>query len=154
MTGTDFTIRPAEAADLAVIVEYNARLAEETEDLVLDRATLEAGVDRVLSPGSAARYFVAEAAGKVIGQIMVTYEWSDWRNGPIWWLQSVYVDSEWRGAGVFRALYNSVIQAGKSDGAVGFRLYVVSENNRAQEAYRRLGMAPTHYVVWECFPEL
>lgn len=153
MSNYDFTIRRAVAGDAAIISEFNLRLAAETEDLVLNPVVLIPGVEAALAPGSHAAYFVAESGGQVIGQVMITYEWSDWRNGAIWWFQSVYVHPDWRGGGVFRRLYEHVIRTGQQEGAVGFRLYVVDENTSAQEAYRRMGMKPSHYVVWEQFPD-
>src|SRR5262245_25103541 len=102
------SVRPACPADAAVIAEYNLRLARETEHRTLDPAVLARGVARVLADPQRGRYFVAEEAGRVVGQLLLTYEWSDWRDGWIWWIQSVYVHADSRGAGVFRALYEHV----------------------------------------------
>src|SRR5262245_46737864 len=98
------TVRRATLADAPIVVEYNDRLAQESEGKTLDRATLTAGVAAGLADLAKARYFVAEENGEVVGQVMLTTEWSDWRNGWIWRIQSVYVRADWRGKGVFRAL--------------------------------------------------
>ena len=145
----EITIRRAVPADWEVITEYNARLAAETEDTVLDRDVLRRGVQAVLADGGKGLYFVAESGGEIVGQAMVTFEWSDWRNGPIWWFQSVYVRANWRRQGVFRRLYDAIFAAGRDAGAVEFRLYAVATNEPALETYRRLGMKHTPYIVME-----
>ena len=145
-----YTIRRATPDDAEIIAEYNVRLAFETEDIVLDRAVLMPGVRTALSDEKIARYYVAvDETGEVIGQTMVTYEWSDWRNGTLWWFQSVYVREEARGKGIFRALFERVTEEGMKEGAVGFRLYAVAENEVALSTYERLGMERTHYIVLE-----
>src|SRR5437016_3340882 len=134
------TLRRATAADAAVIVDFNQRLAAETEGRPLDPAVLSAGVAAVLADPVRGLYFLAEADGAVVGQLMVTTEWSDWRNGWIWWIQSVYVRGEARRQGVFRALYEHVhAQALANPAVVGLRLYVERENLAAQQTYERLG---------------
>ncbi len=111
---------------------------------------MRAGVAALLADTSKGIYFVAEIDGQVAGQVMVTYEWSDWRNGNFWWLQSVYVAAAHRGAGVFKALYARVEdEARKTPGVCGLRLYMDAHNETARAAYRRLGMAETNYVVFE-----
>jgi GNAT superfamily N-acetyltransferase len=149
---SSWTIRRAVAEDLDIIVEYNRRMAEETEGLHLDLAVLTKGVEAALTDPSRCLYFVAEAQSGVIGQAMITFEWSDWRNGCVWWLQSVYVAPPWRRRGVFRSLYEHVTQEGLRSGAIGFRLYAVADNALALNAYQRLGLSPTHYIVLESFP--
>ncbi len=148
----EWTVRRAVPEDRDTIVEFNRRMAEETEGLHLDLAVLTQGVEAALTDPARCLYFVAESEGGVIGQTMITFEWSDWRNGCVWWFQSVYVAPEWRRRGVFRSLYEHVMQEGRRAGAIGFRLYAVSDNTRALDAYRRLGLSPTHYIVLECFP--
>jgi ribosomal protein S18 acetylase RimI-like enzyme len=146
-------VRRAIPADAAVIVEYNCRLAVETEGKSLDLGTLTAGVAAGLADENKAIYFVAEQDGAVGGQLMLTREWSDWRNGWIWWIQSVYVRQESRRSGVFRALYQHVIDTAKRDPEViGLRLYVEHENHAAQQTYARLGMEKTSYRVFERCP--
>ena len=102
----DIKIRMAALGDLPVIAEFNVRLAQESEALALEPARVESGVGAVLIEPAKGIYYLAEVAGVVAGQLMITYEWSDWRNGTIWWIQSVYVKPEFRRAGVFRALFN------------------------------------------------
>lgn len=148
-----FLIRRGGLADAPAIVEYNRRLAEETEGLRLDPTLLLSGVLGALADESQALYFVAEIGLEIAGQVMVTFEWSDWRNGSIWWLQSVYVAPEWRRQGIFRALYDHVLHEGREAGAACFRLYVEKENSAAQEVYRRLGLRLAPYLVMESLPE-
>lgn len=143
-------IREAQLGDVAIIAEYNVRLAQETEGKELDRATLLAGVRALIENPARGVYFVAEEAGQVVGQVMITFEWSDWRNGTFWWLKSVYVREEFRGHGVFRSLFEHVRGlAGQEAGVCGLRLYVERENERAKSAYRRLGMTDAGYEVFE-----
>ncbi len=147
------TIRPARADDLETIVAFNAAMALETEQLTLDRGTLRAGVVAGLADVTKARYFVAEIEDRVVGQLMLTLEWSDWRNGWLWWIQSVYVTPDARRLGVFRSLYWHVEAAARSAGDVaGIRLYMERDNIRAEATYRALGMERTHYVVLERVP--
>ena len=144
------TIREALESDLGSIAEFNSRLALETEGEHLAPELIGPGVAAMLADASKGRYWVAEADGRVVGQIMVTYEWSDWRNGMIWWIQSVYVDSEYRRGGVFSALYRHVESLARNDPDVsGIRLYVNSRNERAQRTYESLGMDMTDYRVME-----
>lgn len=143
-------VRQAESPDAPVIADFNLRLAEETEQLRLDPARVRAGVAAVLSDPAKGLYFVAEIDGVIAGQVMITYEWTDWRNGLIWWLQSVYVRPEWRGRGVFRALFDHLKQLARARPDVcSLRLYLHAENARARLAYERLGMKPTKYEVFE-----
>ena len=147
------TVRRAALADAPVIAEYNQRLARESEGKSLDDATLAAGVAAVLADGTRGTYFVAEEDGRVVGQLMITLEWSDWRNGWLWWLSSVYVLPEARRRGVFRALYQHVLADALAAGdVVGLRLYVERDNRAAQQTYARLGMETTGYLVLERYP--
>lgn len=145
-------IRRATPADVAIVTDYNYRLAEESEDKKLDRAILTEGVRQALADEHKCRYFLGEEDGEVLGQMMVTYEWSDWRNGWIWWIQSVYVRADARRKGVFKALYDHVAQTARQQGVVALRLYVDQGNDGARKTYARLGMAPTEYVVLERCP--
>lgn len=151
MTRTDaIPIRRATSRDSAIIADFNARMAEETERKTLDPATLDRGVAAALADGGPATYFVAEADGRIVGQLMLTTEWSDWRNGTFWWIQSVYVPPEARGRGVFRALYQHVDRlARKTAGVCGLRLYVEQHNADAKATYERLGMTPSGHVLYE-----
>jgi len=147
---SSFQIRPAAVSDAAVIAEFNCQLAAETEGKTLDAETVRQGVQALLESPSRGRYFVAESAGQVIGQIMHTLEWSDWRNGDIWWIQSVFVHSEHRRRGVFRALSQHLEELAKqTPGVVGIRLYVERENDRAQQTYSSLGFDRAGYLVME-----
>ena len=149
-SGMDIKIRMAVMADLPVIADFNVRLAEESEDLALDAARVEAGVRALLTDTAKGIYYVAEIAGDVVGQLMITYEWSDWRNGNIWWIQSVYVKPEFRRAGVFRALFHHLERLAKTQKDVcTLRLYMHAENTRARQSYERLGMTRTKYEVFE-----
>lgn len=150
MDNERIAIRPATIDDVATIVEFNCALAVETEQLQLDPTVLAQGVRALLADESKGRYFVAEARGEVVGQIMHTREWSDWRNGDLWWIQSVYVQPEFRSKGVFRRLFEHLRNAAKSDPAiVGLRLYVEDHNDRAVAVYGRLGLKPGGYSVME-----
>ena len=147
---SQFNVRPALSADCETIASYNCRLAEETENIRLDPETIRAGVERVLGNPREGRYFVVCQGEQIIGQMMHTWEWSDWRNGQIWWLQSVYVAPDFRRQGVFRMLYEHALDIAKREpDVVGIRLYVERENNRAQNTYQQLGMADAGYVVME-----
>jgi GNAT superfamily N-acetyltransferase len=143
------TIRSARAEDAATLADFNAAMALETEHLTLDRGTLTAGVEAALADANKARYFVAEIEGRIVGMLMLTLEWSDWRNGEIWWIQSVYVHPEFRRRGVFGAIYRHVQELARRSGAVGLRLYVVKHNAPAQATYARLGMEMSEYLVME-----
>src|SRR5262249_28043791 len=127
-------VRPATPADVPVIVEFNRLLAEESEGKTLDQPLLAAGVAAGLADTGKALYFVAEDDGRVVGQVMVTFEWSDWRNGWFWWVQSVYVRPEARRRGVFRALFEHVSESARRDPhVIGLRLYVEEENHLARQ---------------------
>ncbi len=143
------TIRSAGPDDVETIVDFNLRLARETEDLALDRATLTRGVGALLDDPSKGTYFLATVDGDVVGQLMITHEWSDWRDGDLWWVQSVYVKQSHRSRGAFRALFNHVREAARASGAAGVRLYVDKDNAAAERIYRHLGMTMTGYLVME-----
>lgn len=142
-------IRQASGEDAATIADFNRRMAMETEQLALDPETVRNGVRAALADKTKASYFVAEVDGAVVGQLMITHEWSDWRNGDLWWIQSVYVHPDHRRGGVFKALYQHVQRAARAAGAAGLRLYVERDNAVAQHSYAKLGMSMTHYAVME-----
>jgi GNAT superfamily N-acetyltransferase len=142
-------IRHAERGDMAAVAEWNAAMALETEQKRLDSEVLARGVAAVFDEPRRGFYLIAERDGHAVGCLLVTYEWSDWRNGDFWWIQSVYVVPEARRGGVFRSLYMDVAQRAKDAGAVGLRLYVETENHRAQNTYRELGMEQCHYLMYE-----
>jgi ribosomal protein S18 acetylase RimI-like enzyme len=145
-------IRDAVASDMPAIIEFNRLLALETESKVLDAAVLGRGVAQALADPDRIRYWVATPSGSstVAGQAAITREWSDWRNGWVWWIQSVYVAHEFRRQGIFRALYRHIHgEARARPDVVGLRLYVEDANERAQGTYRALGMTPGGYSVYQ-----
>lgn len=143
-------IRKAELRDADAIARFNSAMALETEGKALLPERVNAGVLRLLNDPSLGFYVVAEQAGSVVGCLMITNEWSDWRNGLFWWIQSVYIVPAARRQGVYRALYDFVRDMARADpGICGFRLYVEKENTAAQRTYSSLGMAPTDYRVYE-----
>ncbi|MSR53434.1 MAG: GNAT family N-acetyltransferase [Gemmataceae bacterium] len=143
-------IRRATERDAASIADFNSRMAWETEHKRLDPDVVGRGVSRVFGDSAKGFYLVAESAGEVVGQLMITFEWSDWRDGWFWWIQSVYVREDQRRSGVFRSLYEATIQLAKSEqNVVGLRLYVERDNTRAQRTYEQLGMRNADYLVQE-----
>lgn len=142
-------VRKAVKSDLPHIVQFQIDMAKETEDFELDRGTVELGVAAVFDAPGRGIYYVAEIDGNVVASLLITYEWSDWRNGSVWWIQSVWVDSIARGTGVFRAMYEEVRAEAIAANVRGLRLYVDRRNVRAQEVYRRIGMNGDHYLVFE-----
>jgi GNAT superfamily N-acetyltransferase len=145
-------IRDARCADAPVIVEFNRCLALETEGKVLDEAVLLSGVSRALAEPNRLRYWVAELGGlgTVVGQAAISFEWSDWRDGWVWWLQSVYVAQPYRGFGVFRSLYRHIEQEARGNpDVIGLRLYVEDSNEPAQRTYQALGMKPGGYSIYQ-----
>jgi GNAT superfamily N-acetyltransferase len=147
-------VRPAAAPDAAAIAEFQLRMARETEGLELDRDTLTQGVAGVFADPSRGTYWVAASGGRVLASLLVTCEWSDWRNGTVWWIHSVYVLPEARGRGVFRRLYEDLRRrVEETPGLKGLRLYVERSNRAAQEVYERLGMTKEHYELFEWLKE-
>lgn len=145
-------IRDAQPADHDVIVDFNCQLAEETEGKSLHPDLIGPGVAALLADSTKGRYWLAVSGDQVAGQIMVTYEWSDWRNGMLWWIQSVYIAESFRRQGVFSRLYRHVEQLVHNDpDACGLRLYVEKNNVRAQKTYRRLDMDDSGYLVMQTF---
>ena len=150
MSSSSIAVGRAATEDVAAIAQFNIAMAAETEDLALDPQTVHAGVAAVVSDDRRGFYLVARSDGKAVGSLMITYEWSDWRNGNLWWIQSVYVVRSARKQGIFRLLYDNVISLAKQSGdAAGVRLYVEKDNRGAQEVYRKLGMSETAYRVFE-----
>lgn len=144
------TLRDATPNDLDTIASFNQRLAEETEDKTLADNLIRPGVAAVLNDPSRATYYVACDGDRVVGQLMITLEWSDWRNGWFWWIQSVYIHKDFRKQGIYRSLYKHVKSRAKAAGDVcGIRLYVEHNNDRAQQTYLNLGMENTHYQIME-----
>jgi len=148
------TIRPAGRDDVDSIVAFSTAMALETEQRRLDQARLREGTQSLLSTPSLGFFMVAEVLVSerplLVGQLMITYEWSDWRNGVFWWIQSVYVDPHWRRQGVFRRMLEEVMASAKAAPDVcGVRLYVEQNNHAAQTIYQRLGLLPSGYMVYE-----
>ena len=149
-TAEPLRIRDATPHDAPTIIAFNRRLATETENKTLDHDVVSLGVRRALDSPQYCRYFLAERDGRIVGQTMVTYEWSDWRNGVFWWIQSVYVVEDERGRGVFRSLYEHVQTTARAlPDVCGLRLYVEEHNTAAIATYRRLGMIPSGHLVSE-----
>jgi len=149
--GTDAVrVRAAAPGDRDAIVEFNLAMALESEGRALDRARLARGVERALADARRGRYLIAEAGGETAGCLLLTSEWSDWRDGWFWWIQSVYVAPRHRGRGVYRALHERVREEARREGdVVGLRLYVERDNDVAQRTYARLGMGETAYRLYE-----
>jgi len=144
------TIRNANVTDANIIADFNYSIAAETEHIELDRKRLLRGVKALFKDDSKGFYILAEVGGRVAGQLMITYEWSDWRCATFWWIQSVYVTREFRGAGVFKQLYRHIEKrAGKNKSVCGLRLYVERNNSPAQKTYEHLGMNKSDYNMYE-----
>ncbi|MGS2720596.1 N-acetyltransferase family protein [Paraglaciecola aestuariivivens] len=143
-------IRVAQEQDLASLVSFNQLMAQETENKSLDESILSQGVASLIKDKSKGYYLVAEVNGQVVGSLMVTTEWSDWRNAVFWWIQSVYVVPEYRRKGVYAKLYTQVkALAEQQKDVCGFRLYVEKDNLIAQKTYHSLGMHESHYLMFE-----
>jgi ribosomal protein S18 acetylase RimI-like enzyme len=143
-------IRIATVADAPVLVEFNQAMALETEGKQLSADVLSKGVAAVFDDEQKGFYVVAEDEGRVVGCLLITFEWSDWRNGWFWWIQSVYVRPEARGKSVYSNLYAFVKEKAAAEGNVcGFRLYVDRENEHAQRVYEKLGMELSNYLSYE-----
>jgi len=142
-------VRDARRTDIDRLVEFNLAMARETENLALDQARLRAGVAALFDDPSRGFYIVAESAGQVAGCMMVTYEWSDWRNANWWWIQSVYVAPAFRRRGVYGEMHRHIVERARQAGAAGLRLYVERNNRTAQQTYLRQGMAASHYDMFE-----
>ena len=144
------TIRPACLDDLEALVSFNAAMALETEGKTLDIELLRQGTGAVFDSSQRGFYLVAEVDGSPVGSLLVTYEWSDWRNGWFWWIQSVYVRPEWRRMGVYSAMHRWILDTARSRPDVcGVRLYVDRNNDDARKTYRSLGMSESHYDMFE-----
>ena len=143
-------IREATAIDIPVIIDFQQKMAWETEKVSLDPAILTRGVKNLFADVNLGKYYVAEENGTVVGCLMTTYEWSDWRNGTVLWIQSVYIIEPYRGKGIYKQLYNHIQEmVKKSSDLRGIRLYVDKTNKSAQHVYEKLGMNGEHYQVFE-----
>ena len=147
---SDLTISGAQSRHLEALIQFNAAMALETEHKVLDGQILRAGITRILGDAALGRYIIATRQSEIVGALMLTMEWSDWRNGMFWWIQSVYVHPTHRRTGVYRALHERVrALARTAPGVCGIRLYVERENVSAQRTYLAMGMAETAYRLYE-----
>lgn len=147
-------VRQAELQDASVLVEFSLAMARETEGRQLDLARLLEGTHALLGAAERGFFILAEhhegTLRRPVGQLMITFEWSDWRNGMFWWVQSVYVDPAWRRRGVYRSMHHHIVQKAKGNPAVcGIRLYVEQDNQVAQSVYLRVGLSPSGYSVFE-----
>ena len=143
-------IRIAKIEDAPDLVEFNQAMALETEGKRLETDVLKSGVEAVFNDEKKGFYVVAEEENKIIGGLMITFEWSDWRNSWFWWIQSVYILPEARGRKIYRKLYDFVKQKARENGNVcGFRLYVEKENVNARRVYEKLNMEASHYLMYE-----
>jgi GNAT superfamily N-acetyltransferase len=142
-------IRKAKPSDAQAIIDYQLKMAWETENMKLVPEIVTKGVDAVFRDQSRGQYYVAESDGKVVASLLITYEWSDWRNCSVWWFQSVYVVLEFRRQGVFRKMYSHIRELAEEQDIAGLRLYVETKNSRAQKTYEALGMSSEHYAFYE-----
>ena len=150
------TVRPATLEDLDALTTFSAAMALETEQRTLDRARLRLGTQAVLEQPERGRFYVADlrpeppADRVTVGQLLITYEWSDWRNAQFWWIQSVYVHPDWRRKGIYRSMHGAIINLAQSQpGVCGVRLYVEGDNHIAKCVYQRVGLLPSSYQVYE-----
>jgi GNAT superfamily N-acetyltransferase len=144
------TIERAQPHHIEILIDFQQRLALESEGVTLNRAMLRAGMEAMFEDPGKGVYYVAREGQEVIACHMITYEWSDWRNGMVWWLQSVYVKESYRKKGIFKMMYDNVIAIIKNDpGLIGLRLYVDKSNDRAMKVYGAMGMDGSHYTVYE-----
>jgi ribosomal protein S18 acetylase RimI-like enzyme len=144
------TIRNANREDATNILEFQLMLARETEDISLDKLVVSQGIKAIFDDAAKGTYYVAESEGRIIGCFLITYEWSEWRNGNVWWMQLVYVDMRYRRRGVFKKMYDYLLESVSADPRIlGLRLYVDKSNLRAQKVYGGLGMNGDHYTVYE-----
>ena len=143
-------IRDALIGDAEIIADFNCRMALESENRHLDPAIVLTGVRKGIEQRDICRFFVAEYKGQIVGQAMVTYEWSDWRCSMFWWIQSVYIHHLARRQGIFKTIYSHIVTlARQSQGVCGLRLYVEKDNSKAIATYERLGMKPSGHILYE-----
>jgi len=150
MSDINIVVREGTRQDANAIIGFQKAMAFETEEKLLDEAPLKSGVDTIFDSNAKGFYLVAEVDGHVIGSLLITSEWSDWRNATFWWIQSVFVDANWRRKGVYRSMHDYVCALADSRGDIcGIRLYVERSNTRAQQTYKDLGMTHSHYDLYE-----
>jgi ribosomal protein S18 acetylase RimI-like enzyme len=143
-------VREATEQDIPSLLDFQLKMALETENITLEISSLTMGVHRLFKDSTKGRYYVTEISGEVVGCLMTTYEWSDWRNGTVLWIQSVYVAKEHRGHGVYKGMFNHIQQLVETDPDLkGIRLYVDKSNEPAQMIYQKIGMNGDHYAIYE-----
>jgi ribosomal protein S18 acetylase RimI-like enzyme len=147
------TIRKARPEDAPAITDFQQKMAWETEKLALSTDIVTKGVNAVFSNSAYGQYWVAADDDLVIASLLITNEWSDWRNTNVWWFQSVYVLPEYRRRGIFRSMYHNIKEEACKDGIAGLRLYVETNNSRAKLTYESLGMQSEHYTMYEWLRE-
>jgi ribosomal protein S18 acetylase RimI-like enzyme len=147
------TIRKATPGDATAIIDFQQKMAWETEKMTLIPEIIEPGVNAVFGNPDRGQYLVAEENGAVVASLLITYEWSDWRNTNVWWIQSVYVLPGFRRKGIFRSMYVHIKTESEKEGAAGLRLYVETNNLSAQYTYESLGMRSDHYKMYEWMKE-
>lgn len=146
---TEQVIRRGRPEDADAIAEFQVIMAMETENKKLVSENVLTAVKAVFEDDSKGFYLVCEISGQVVGSLLITYEWSDWRNTNMWYIQSVFVDKEFRGRGIFKSLYHKVVELAKEQGVKVVRLYVETENERAQKVYESLGMKRMPYYMYD-----
>ena len=147
------SIRKARPEDAKVIIDFQQKMAWETEQMTLVQEIITKGVNAVFNNPALGQYWVAEENDVVVASLLITYEWSDWRNSNVWWFQSVYVLSDYRRTGIFRSMYLHIKNEADKQGIAGLRLYVETNNLRAQKTYEALGMHSEHYTMYEWLKE-
>ena len=153
MNNLKIFIRQAVSGDLNKILDFQLKMAEETEGLLLPPEKLRPGIEAALNDKNKGLYFMAETKGEIAGSLMITREWSDWRNAWVAWIQSVYVRPEFRRKGIYSALYRHVKALVEKGEYAGIRLYVDKTNTAAQKTYSALGMNGEHYRLFEWMKE-
>jgi ribosomal protein S18 acetylase RimI-like enzyme len=143
------TIRKASPGDAEAIIDFQQKMAWETEEMTLETEIVSKGVKAVFASQVRGQYWVAEDESGVVASLLITYEWSDWRNASVWWFQSVYVLPSHRRRGIFRSMYLHIRKEAEKEGIAGLRLYVETNNTRAQKTYEALGMKREHYAMYE-----
>jgi ribosomal protein S18 acetylase RimI-like enzyme len=147
------TIRKAIPEDAPAIIDFQQKMAWETEQITLVPDKITEGVYAVFTNPALGQYWVAEKNGKVVASLLITYEWSDWRNTNVWWFQSVYVLPAYRRTGIFSSMYSNIRNEADKQGVAGLRLYVETNNSKAQKTYKALGMKSEHYSMYEWLKE-
>jgi len=142
-------IRKANKKDAEIIIDFQQKMAWETEEMTLVPEIISKGVKGVFEDPSRGQYYVAESSGNIVASLLITCEWSDWRNTNVWWFQSVYVLPEFRRTGIFRKMYTSIKEEADKKKIAGLRLYVETKNLRAKKTYEALGMSSAHYTMYE-----